>query len=87
LFEWIGQSFQSRRSVHIAADSLSPRGIIHWFKDEVQTGDLVTNEKYYYLEMFPDIAEPREKLRTALAQWMAAGMLLACRGDSNGLRF
>jgi len=72
---------------NIAADSLSSREKIRWFKDEVQAGDLVTNKKYYYLEMFPEIADPREKLCTALAQWTAAGMLLACRGDSNGLRF
>ncbi|MFJ5255033.1 hypothetical protein ACIP8I_07520 [Pseudomonas sp. NPDC088414] len=72
---------------NIAADSLSSREKIRWFRDEVQPGDLVTNEKYYYLEIFPEITGPREKLRTALAQWTAAGMLLACRGDSNGLRF
>ncbi|MFJ2280281.1 hypothetical protein ACIOUG_03995 [Pseudomonas sp. NPDC087803] len=72
---------------NIAADSLSSRGKIHWFKDEVQPGDLVTNEKYYYLEMFPGSADRGEKLRTTLAQWSAAGMLMACRGDRNGLRF
>ncbi|WP_047602275.1 hypothetical protein [Pseudomonas sp. RIT288] len=72
---------------NIAADSLSSREKIHWFKDEVQPGDLVTNKKYYYLDMFPDSADLREKLRTALAQWTAAGMLMACRGDRNGLRF
>ncbi|MDX9669241.1 MULTISPECIES: hypothetical protein [unclassified Pseudomonas] len=72
---------------NIAADSLSSREKIRWFKDEVQPGDLVSNEKYYYLEMFPGIACQAEKLRTALAQWSAAGMLMACRGDRNGLRF
>ncbi|UVK86002.1 hypothetical protein LOY52_13945 [Pseudomonas sp. B21-051] len=53
---------------NIAADSLSSREKIRWFRDEVQPGDLATNEKYYYLELFPEIADPREKLRTALAQ-------------------
>ncbi|AVX89210.1 hypothetical protein [Pseudomonas sp. VE 196-7] len=72
---------------NIAADSLSSREKIRWFKDEVQPDDLVSNKKYYYLEIFPDFAETGEKLLTALAQWTAAGMLLACRGDSNGLRF
>ncbi|PAW49335.1 hypothetical protein CKQ80_00595 [Pseudomonas moraviensis] len=72
---------------NIAADSLSSREKIRWFKDEVQPDDLVSNKKYYYLEKFPDFAEAGEKLRTALAQWTVAGMLLACRGESNGLRF
>ncbi|MGP6419731.1 hypothetical protein ACTZGP_13230 [Pseudomonas putida] len=53
---------------NIAADSLSSREKIRWFKDEVQAGDLVTNKKYCYLEMFPDFAEAGEKLLTALAQ-------------------
>jgi hypothetical protein len=53
---------------NIAADSLSSREKIRWFKDEVQAGDLVTNKKYYYLEIFPDFAETGEKLLTALAQ-------------------
>ncbi|WP_025109957.1 hypothetical protein [Pseudomonas sp. H1h] len=72
---------------NIAADSLSSREKIRWFRDEVQLGDLVTNEKYYYLERLSDLAAQGEKLRTALAQWSAAGMLMACRGDRNGLRF
>ncbi|WP_440974768.1 hypothetical protein [Pseudomonas koreensis] len=72
---------------NIAADSLSSREKIRWFKDEGQRGDLVTSEKYCYLEMCRRIAYPAEKLRTALAQWNAAGMLMACRGDRNGLRF
>jgi hypothetical protein len=53
---------------NIAADSLSSREKIRWFKDEVQADDLVTNKKYYYLEIFPDFAETGEKLLTALAQ-------------------
>ncbi|MBB6157271.1 MULTISPECIES: GPO family capsid scaffolding protein [Pseudomonas] len=53
---------------NIAADSLSSREKIHWFKDETQHDDLVTNKKYYYLEIFPDFAETGEKLLTALAQ-------------------
>jgi hypothetical protein len=37
---------------NIAADSLSSRGNILWFKDEEGGCDLVTNKKYYYLKMF-----------------------------------
>jgi hypothetical protein len=37
---------------NIAADSLSSRGNILWFKDEEGGCDLVTNKKYCYLKMF-----------------------------------
>jgi hypothetical protein len=59
---------------NIAADSLSSREKIRWFKDEVQPGDLVSNEKYYYLEMFPGIACQAE----SCAQRLPNGALRVC---------